>query len=579
MSSPANNYRNGRRGYYLHVGSLRIPQSSYLLAAAVVVGTLGGFGAIGFRWLISAEQHLAFGIIAPHFARVVPAFALVLVLAVGGAIAASITARFAPEARGHGVPEVMAAVALKGGIIRPRVIGIKALASATSIAFGGSVGREGPIVQIGAAIGSVLGQMVHAPAPVVRTLVACGAAAGISATFNAPIGGVFFASEVILGDFAPRSFSTIVVSSVLAAVVSRAYLGNRPSFDARAFALVSPRELVLYALLGVLCAVWAWAFVRVLYWFEDAGDRWKVAPEIKGAGGFALVGVIGLFAPQVLGVGYEAIQHVFDSHVDAQRALALSVLKPLATSLTLGAGGSGGVFAPSLFTGAMLGDAFGRIANSVFPSWTAPAAAYGLVAMAALFSAAAEAPITAIVIVFEMSGNYTIVLPLMIATGISTVLGRRFLNSTVYELKLERRGIDWKRVRRPHALAATPVSTVARDPFIVAAVSETVGAVAKRLGGQRELIVPVTDDVGVFVGIVSGTDLAWQIAIAPDATIGQLVQSSTTTLAPNESLERAADLMADSAIGLLAVVSADAHLLGIVTRRDVLNAYRSLAAR
>jgi len=579
MSSPAIHYRKGRRGYHLHFGSLHVPQSTYLLAAALVVGTLGGYGAIGFRWLIGAEQHIAFGILESALSRVFPAFALVLVLAVGGAIAASITVRFAPEARGHGVPEVMAAVALSGGIIRPRVIAIKALASATSIAFGGSIGREGPIVQIGAAIGSVLGQIVHAPAPVVRTLVACGAAAGISATFNAPIGGVFFASEVILGDFAPRSFSTIVVSSVLAAVVSRAYLGNRPSFDARAFVLVSPRELVLYALLGVICAVWAWAFVRVLYLFEDAGDRWKVAPEIKGACGFALVGVIGLYAPQVLGVGYEAIQHVFDSHVGAQRALTLSVLKPLATSLTLGAGGSGGVFAPSLFTGAMLGDAFGRIANAVFPSWTAPAAAYGLVAMAALFSAAAEAPITAIVIVFEMSGDYTIILPLMIATVISTVLGRRFLNSTVYELKLERRGIDWKRVRRPHALASTPVSTVSRAPFIVARIDETVGEVAKRLRGQHELIVPVTDDVGAFVGIVSGADLAWQVASAPDATIRQLVQSITTTLEPDESLERAADLMADSAVGLLPVVSPEAHLLGIVTRRDVLNAYRSIAGR
>jgi len=579
VSFPAIKYREGTRGYQLLFGSLRVPQSSYMLAAAIIVGTLGGYGAIGFRWLIGAEQHLAFGILESALSRVVPGFALVLVLAAGGAIAASITARFAPEARGHGVPEVMAAVALRGGIIRPRVIGIKAIATATSIAFGGSVGREGPIVQIGAAIGSVLGQIARAPAPVVRTLVACGAAAGISATFNAPIGGVFFASEVILGDFAPRSFSTIVVSSVLAAVVSRAYLGNRPSFDARDFVLVSPRELVLYALLGVICAVWAWAFVRVLYWFEDAGDRWKVAPEIKGACGFALVGVIGLYSPQVLGVGYEVIQHVFDSHVGAQRALALAVLKPLATSLTLGAGGSGGVFAPSLFTGAMLGDAFGRIANYVFPSWTAPAAAYGLVAMAALFSAAAEAPITAIVIVFEMSGDYTIVLPLMIATVISTVLGRRFLNSTVYELKLERRGIDWKRVRKPHALAAVPVSTVSRAPFVVARADETVREVVERLRGHDELIVPVTDDAGTFLGIVSGADLAWQVARAPDATIGPLVAGTTTTLTPDESLERAADLMVDPSVGLLPVVSDEGQLSGIVTRRDVLNAYRSRMAR
>ncbi len=220
---------------------------------------------------------------------------------------------------------------------------------------------------------------------------------------------------------------------------------------AAAFSLVSPRELWLYALLGVLCALWAWGFVRVLYAIEDLGDAWKIAPEFKGAAGFALVGAIGLYAPQVLGVGYGAIQHVFDGHVGADRAFVLSLLKPLPTSLTLGFGGSGGVFAPSLFTGAMLGDGFGRIVHDLFPAWTASAAAYGLVAMAAVFAAAAEAPITAIVIVFEMSDDYTIVLPLMIATVIATSLGRRLIGGTVYELKLMRRGIDWKRVRRPRA--------------------------------------------------------------------------------------------------------------------------------
>ncbi len=220
---------------------------------------------------------------------------------------------------------------------------------------------------------------------------------------------------------------------------------------AAAFSLVSPRELWLYALLGVLCALWAWGFVRVLYAIEYLGDAWKIAPEFKGAAGFALVGAIGLYAPQVLGVGYGAIQHVFDGHVGADRAFVLSLLKPLPTSLTLGFGGSGGVFAPSLFTGAMRGDGFGRIVHDLFPEWTASAAAYGLVAMAAVFAAAAEAPITAIVIVFEMSDDYTIVLPLMIATVIATSLGRRLIGGTVYELKLMRRGIDWKRVRRPRA--------------------------------------------------------------------------------------------------------------------------------
>jgi len=211
FSFPAPAYRESTRGYQMRIGSLVVPQSTYLLVAAALVGVGGGYGAIAFRWLIGVEGDLAFVRLEPLLGRVVGPVALVCVLAIGGALAAWITDRFAPEARGHGVPEVMAAVALRGGVMRPRVIGIKALASATSIGFGGSCGREGPIVQIGSAIGSVLGQIAHAPAPIVRTLVACGAAAGISATFNAPIGGVFFASEVILGDFAPRSFANKVV--------------------------------------------------------------------------------------------------------------------------------------------------------------------------------------------------------------------------------------------------------------------------------------------------------------------------------------------------------------------------------
>jgi CIC family chloride channel protein len=574
---PPVTYREGSRGYQMRIGRLALPQSTYLLIAAVIVGVGGGYGAIGFRWLIAAEGYVAFGVLQPLLGRALGAFALVAVLAVGGAVAAWITARFAPEARGHGVPEVMAAVALRGGVIRPRVIAIKAVASATSIGFGGSCGREGPIVQIGSAIGSVLGQLSHAPVPIVRTLVACGAAAGISATFNAPIGGVFFASEVILGDFAPRSFATIVVSSVLAAVVSRAYLGNHPSFNAGAFVLVSPRELFLYAVLGVVAACWAWGFVRMLYLFEDAADRVKLPSALKGALGFACVGAIGLFAPPILGVGYESMQHVLDEHVDARHALLLSVLKPLATSLTLGAGGSGGVFAPSLFTGAMLGDGFGRIAHVIFPAWTAPAAAYGLVAMAAVFAAAAEAPITAIMIVFEMSYDYTIILPLMIATVIATILGRRLINGTVYEMKLTRRGIDWQRLRRPNTLARALVSSVEHEAAITANETERAVEVIERLHGTDESAVPVVDENGDLLGLVLASDLAWHAAHAPLATVGSFMRAVPATVVSGDTLERAADLMADPAVAMLPIVAeGTSRLTAIVTRRDLLDAYRSL---
>ena len=575
---PTVSYRESSRGYHLLVGPFAIPQSSYLLVAAVIVGVGGGFGAIAFRWLIGFEGYLAFGVLRPALGHVLGPLSLVAVLVIGGAVAAYVTDRFAPEARGHGVPEVMAAVALHGGVIRPRVIAIKALASASSIGFGGSCGREGPIVQIGSAIGSVLGQIGHAPAPIVRTLVACGAAAGISATFNAPIGGVFFASEVILGDFAPRSFATIVVSSVLAAVISRAYLGNHPSFSANAFTLVSARELAAYAVLGVVCAFWAYGFVKVLYLFEDGAERIKMPAALKGALGFACVGIIGLFAPQVLGVGYDGIQAVLNAQTDPEHAFALAFLKPLATSLTLGTGGSGGVFAPSLFTGAMIGDAYGALVHHAFPAWTGPPAAYALVAMAAVFAAAAEAPITAIVIVFEMSNDYTIVLPLMIATVIATILGRKLIDGTVYELKLLRRGIDWKRVRRPRALSRVLVSSVQREAPVVAHGADVPRAMIDRLNGTDEAVIPVVDDDGMLLGVVTAGELGWHAVRSPEAPIASFVRPAAATLIATETLERAADLLADAAISLLPIVSTDdGRLTGIVTRRDVLDAYRSIA--
>ncbi|MGA7569913.1 MAG: chloride channel protein [Candidatus Aquilonibacter sp.] len=562
----------------LRVGRVTVSQTTFLMVTAVIVGLGGGFGAVAFRALITGETFLAFNVIGASLGKVIGVFAIVVQLALGGIIAAWIASTFAPEAKGHGVPEVMEAVALRGGKMRPRVIAIKALASATSIGFGGSCGREGPIVQIGSTIGSVLGQVVRAPAPIVRTLVACGAAAGISATFNAPIGGVFFAAEVILGEFAPRSFAAIVVSSVISAVIGRAYFGDHASFSAGGFELVSPYELFFYALLGVIAAVWATGFVRMLYFFEDRFEEFKIPAWVKGGIGFGLVGVIGIWIPQIFGVGYVSMQQVLDQHVGADRALALAIAKPLATSLTLGSGGSGGVFAPSLFTGAFVGDAFGRIVHQLFPLWTAPGAAYGLVGMAALFAAASEAPMTAIIIVFEMSNDYRIILPLMVCVVIATVLGRRMLGSTVYEMKLIRRGIDWQRVRRPRFLSRVNIDTIRRDPPVVAQLNDEIASVALREGEAGELAVPVCSGRR-FIGIVTSADLARAVAEGRGRErISSLVQPMTHVLHADDTVERAATLMADAPVPLLPVVDPnDGHLLGIVTRRDVLQAYRSLA--
>jgi CIC family chloride channel protein len=576
LKLPRARYVETARGYRFQYGRFWLTQSTFLLLAAIVVGLGGGFGAVAFRYLIDAETHFAMGVLAPAFkflgrADVVP------VLIAGGVITSLIVERFAKEAKGHGVPEVMAAVALRGGIMRPRIIAVKSLASATCIGFGGSCGREGPIVQIGSTIGSVIGQLVRAPSPIVRTLVACGAAAGISATFNAPIGGVFFAAEVILGQFEPRSFASIVVASVVSAVVGRSFFGNHPSFTASAFYLVSPLELTLYALLGVLAAFWAAGFVKLLYFLEDRFEEWRFPFWVKAAVGFGFVGFVGIWYPQVFGVGYASVDAVLSQHVPAVHALVLAVLKPLATSLTLGSGGSGGIFAPSLYTGAMLGDAFGSVVHATFPSWTAAAAAYGLVGMAALFAAAAEAPITSITIVFEMSSDYTIILPLMVSTVIATLLGRRLCGYTIYEMKLVRQGIDWARARNPGFFTRVRVSAVERRAPVVARFGETVRDIAARLHATEELAIPVVDG-DRFVGLVAVSEIAASLAERTngDVLIEEITRAAVATLASSDTLEQAAILMADPQAPLLPVVDPQTgSLLGIVTRRDVLNAYRS----
>lgn len=432
------------------------PRMPALSLVAVAVGLACGAAAVGFRWLIEGVTFVATGHTdysgaggAAH--PLLPGLGGWFVLAVpvlGGLLYGPLVARFAPEARGHGVPEVMLAVARQGGRIRPRVAVVKSLASALCIGTGGSVGREGPIVQIGSALGSVAGQRLGFGADRMRLLVACGAAAGVAATFNAPVAGVFFALEVILRDFEVEAIGMVVLSAVAASVVGRLALGSAPFLALPAFRVVSLVELGLYAALGALAAVVGIAFVRVLYGMEDLADEvWRGPDWARPAAGGVLLGVLLLLVPQMYGVGYPVLERAVDGREVLLALVGLLVAKVLATSLTLAIGGSGGVFAPSLFTGAMLGAAFGTVAHAALPALTAPAGAYAVVGMAAVFAATARAPIAAVLIVFELTGDYAIILPLMLAVAVAAGLANALTADTVYTLKLRRRGIILPRER------------------------------------------------------------------------------------------------------------------------------------
>jgi len=340
-----------------------------LMALALLVGAGAGLGAVAFRYMILGFTYLFTGhndysAVGHASNPLVPGLGIwfvVLVPVIGGLIYGPLVSRFAPEARGHGVPEVMYAVNRLGGRMRPQVPVVKSLASAVCIGAGGSVGREGPIVQIGSALGSVTGQLLRLPESQLRLLVACGAAGGISATFNAPIAGVFFALELILRNFETRSFGLVVLSSVTADAIGRAAFGSHPFLSLPGFTFSSPLELLLYAGLGVLATGVGLGFVRVLYAGEDIADRlWKNQPDwLRPAAGGVLLGLFLLAVPEMYGVGYPVLQLAVAGHYVILALLGLLAAKILATSLTMWIGGSGGVFAPSLFMGAMLGSAYG----------------------------------------------------------------------------------------------------------------------------------------------------------------------------------------------------------------------------
>jgi chloride channel protein, CIC family len=447
-----------------------------LFPLALIVGAGAGLGAVVFRYLVYgftwlATGHNEFGQQGHVGSSHLPWLGLgffVLIPVVGGLIYGPLIYRYAREARGHGVPEVMIAVADNGGRIRPQVSVVKALASALCIGTGGSVGREGPIVQIGSALASSIGQWVKVPEDRLRILVACGAAGGISATFNAPITGVFFGVEVILREFSIDALFTVMMSAMIADITAIPFLGNKPFLSGLPadITLPHPRNYLLVAVLAVVAALMGLAFKSVLYRTEDLCDRlWRGRPEWArpAVGGIAL-GLLLLALPQMYGVGYPVMYKTTAGQYALWFVILLAFGKIAATSLSIGIGGSGGVFAPSLFIGVTSGMAFGDIAHYLFGAGAGQPALYAVVAMGAVFASATRAPLTSLASVVEMTGDFSLTLPVMLAVAIATASSRMLSYGTIYTTKLLRRGTDIDRMTPWRALQDLKVSDAMR-PF------------------------------------------------------------------------------------------------------------------
>ena len=553
-----------------------------LVALALMIGVGAGLGAIVFRYLIlwvtlAFSGHPDYSGVGPVAHPWLPALGrwfVVLAPVVGGLVYGPLVALFAREARGHGVPEVMLAVAEQGGRIRPRVAIVKSLASALCIGSGGSVGREGPIVQIGSALGSTLGQILHVPESRLRLLVACGAAGGISATFNAPIAGVLFALEMILRDFEAESFGVVVLSSVAASVVGRSQFGSAAFLALPGFQIASVKEYALYAGLGIAAALIGVAFIRVLYGFEDLADGiWRGPEWLRPAVGGVLLGLLLLLLPQMYGVGYPVLEHAIGGQYGIGLLLLLLVGKIVATSLTIAIGGSGGVFAPSLFMGAMLGTAYGGAVHTLLPGFAAPAGAYGLVGMGAVFAAAARAPMTAVIIIFELTGNYQIILPLMFSISLAAGVGNLLSADTIYTLKLRRRGIDITRKHGPNLMALLKVRDAMQPlPSALPADLSLEEAIA-RFTGQGNDALPAVNSAGRYQGIVTmrAVEQALQRNESPPA--GELARE-IAALKEDESLEEALDtLLRNDGSGAPVLASDGRTLVGWLAHPDILRVY------
>ncbi|MEJ2149188.1 MAG: chloride channel protein [Chloroflexota bacterium] len=573
-------------------------ESGVLIWTALLVGIGTGFGAVSFRYLIRLVGWVGYTWLPGVLSGWGKAYA-VLVPVVGGMIVGPMIYFFAREAKGHGVPEVMEAVALRGGRIRPIVAVIKSLASSITIGSGGSVGREGPIVQIGSALGSSMGQLLHLSDERIRNLVACGAAGGIAATFNSPIAGVTFALELILGEFNVRYFSTVVISAVAASVIGQAFFGSTPAFPVpMQYDITNVWEYAFYPVLGVLAAVVGVLFVRSLYWSEDLFDGWKAVPEwIKPAVGGAILGGLALGyplvtgvtwqgMPQIYNVGYNVIEAALTNQLTLTVVATLLVLKLLATIVTLGSGASGGVFAPSLFMGAMLGTAFGLGINLLFPSITAPPGAYALVGMAAVFSAGAHAPITATLILFELTGDYRIILPLMLTVGVATGLAQTVLRGeSIYTLKLTRRGIRLQRGRDIDILRGVMVTEVMSHETETVTTDMTLVELSETFNRTHRHGLPVLDLNGHLWGVVTLSDLDRAVEAekprrTPVSEIGT-TYPSLKVVYPDETIDTVLTRMGTRGVGRLPVVPrADPDkLLGMIRRGDIIRAYNIALAR
>lgn len=554
-------------------------ESIILIILALFVGLAGGTGVWIFKQLIDLSHFLMFGklgVVLSCFGRWTVAFLPMI----GGLFVGLAVHFLIGKERYHGVAGIMESVALAGGRLQYRKVPAKAAAAALSIGSGASVGPEDPSVQIGTNIGSMFGQLFRLSDERIRMLVAAGAAAGISAAFNAPIAGVFFSMEIILGEISGNAFGIVMLAAVSSSVFTQAISGTQPAFHVSAYAFNSVWELPLYLGLGLLAGSISALYIRLLYTTRDLFHRLTIPQWLKPAIAGLCVGLIGIILPQVFGVGYETIEEILRSRgLEVGLLIALLAAKLVLTPASIGGGFPGGVFAPSLFLGATSGAAYGIIVGKFFPVLGIFPPAFAMVGMAAVLAGSVHAPLTAIILLFEMTHDYRIILPLMLAVTVSLFISQRLQRDSVYTMALTKKGIRIQRGRDIEVLDALMVNEVMLTNIPTLHEFDSLSTASDLFTQYRSHGLPVVNDIGELIGILTVQDIERvQDKIGEDGkdyTVGEVCIRELLVAYPDETLSVALQRMSVRDIGRLPVVSRDnpRRLLGVLRRSDLIRAY------
>ncbi len=545
-------------------------------AYALLVGLIGGLVAQGLLELIYLFTNIffygKFSFVMTYPVHHHLGAWVILIPPIGGLLVGIMVHFWEPTLKGHGIPEAMEAVLVGKSKVRMRVGILKPLATAFAIGTGGPFGAEGPIIQTGAAFGSIFAQFTHMTPYQRRVLLAAGAAAGMAATFIAPFAGILVAIELLLFEFRARSFIPVAVSSVMATAVAVHFRGWAPLFPTPAFALTSLQELWLFAVMGLLMGVIAIIMIRVLFWLEDLFDRFPVKPPLIWAPAFGalLLGIIGYFYPQVFGTGYDTIRDMLNDRLTTGTLLGVSLAKFWALVISLGSGTTGGVFAPSLIVGGGIGAVYAQVWHHFLPNLVSDPALYALVAMAAVFGGIARAPFTSIVFLFELSRNPNALLPLVICCVVSDGFVRLFSQESIMTGKLIKRGLIVRQEYSVPVLMRARIEQVMRKNFTVLRADDPVRSVVREISTESTGIVPVTGQDGRLRGIIEAHDLLK--GIDSNLKVQEIARKDFIVAYPGETVDEVSkDMLVHNVDNVVVVERADGEKpIGVARAADIL---------